>query len=100
MREYLLHINTSFVDSHTEDVLSRYTALDTTESAPHTVCLVLRDWSNFGGIPLAVEIPEVSWSRPVAPLTVASHILPERRAWALARSFEAKPPCGCFPQDK
>jgi hypothetical protein len=48
--------------------------------------------------------PEVSWNRPccqsespVAPLTATSHTLLERRAWALARSLEAKPPCGRFP---
>jgi hypothetical protein len=37
MREYLPHINSSFVDLHTEHILSRYTALDTMESALNAV---------------------------------------------------------------
>jgi hypothetical protein len=37
MCEYLPHINSSFVDLHTEHVVSRYTALDTMESALHAV---------------------------------------------------------------
>jgi hypothetical protein len=57
MCEYLPHINNLFVDLHAEHVLSRYTALDTMESALHMVCLLLWDWCSFGGIPLAVEIP-------------------------------------------
>jgi hypothetical protein len=55
--EYLPPINSSFVDLHTEDILSRYTALDTMEFTLHTVYLPLWDWCSFGGIPLAVKIP-------------------------------------------
>jgi hypothetical protein len=50
MCEYLPHINSSFVDLRTEDVMSSYTELD-------TVCLPLRDWCSSGWISLAVEIP-------------------------------------------
>jgi hypothetical protein len=57
MCEYLPHINSPFVDLHTEHVLSRYTALDTKECALHTVYLLLLDSCSSGGIPLAVEIP-------------------------------------------
>jgi hypothetical protein len=39
---YLPHINSSFVDLHTEHVLSRYTALDTMESALHGVVALVR----------------------------------------------------------
>jgi hypothetical protein len=58
------------------------------------------------GFPWWWKSPEVNWSRPrcqsaeaesSGPLTAASHTLPERRAWALAWSHEAKPPCGSFP---
>jgi hypothetical protein len=60
MGEFLPHINRPFVDLHAEHVLSRYTALDTKESELHMVCLLLRDWCSFGGIPLVAEIPG-SW---------------------------------------
>jgi hypothetical protein len=40
MCKYLPHINNSFVDLHTEDVLSHYTILDTMEphNGKHTMC--------------------------------------------------------------
>jgi hypothetical protein len=55
----------------------------------------------------AIHVALVMMTGPVAPQTTASHVLPERGAWALpspelvrtkgARSPEAKPPCGSFP---
>jgi hypothetical protein len=98
MCEYLPHINSSFVDLRTEDVLSRYTAL-------HTVCLTCETGVTLAGFHWWWNPPAVSWSRPrcqrespAAPQTAASHILPKRRAWAMARPLGAKPPCGSSPQ--
>jgi hypothetical protein len=50
------------------------------------------------GFPWRWKSLAVSWSRPVAPLVAASHILPERKAWALARPLREKPLCGSSPQ--
>jgi hypothetical protein len=72
----------------------------------------LRRDSPHGGNPRksagASHVALVMMTGPVAPQTAASHILPERGAWALpgpklvrtkgARSPEAKPSCGSFPQ--
>jgi hypothetical protein len=55
MCEYLPHINNSFVGLHPENVLTGYTAKDNGVRTAHGV-LAVRDWFNFGGIPLAVEI--------------------------------------------
>jgi hypothetical protein len=46
------------------------------------------------GFPCRWKSPAISWSRPVAPLPVAYHILPERKAWARSRPLGEKLLCG------
>jgi hypothetical protein len=110
---YLPHIiNSSLVGLHCTLLSRWYTALDTKEAARWTrhSCWCetgLVSWRartpawcgcycptgvTLVGFPWRWKSPAVGWSRPVAPLTAASHIL--RKAWAL----EEKPLCGRSPQ--
>jgi hypothetical protein len=56
MCEYLPHNNSPFVDLHTKQVLSRYTALDTMESTLHAV-VPLCVWRGFS------SYTRVRWSK-------------------------------------
>jgi hypothetical protein len=58
------------------------------------VVAIVRLVLTSAGFPWQWKSPAVGWSRPVAPLTAASNILPEHKAWALGE----KPLCGRSPQ--
>jgi hypothetical protein len=84
---YFPHINGLFVVfTHCTRRCSRNTTVSQLHAADATVPL-------SAGFPWRWKSPAVGWSRLVAPLTAASNILLERKAWALRE----KPPCGGSP---